>query len=62
LTTRLTIGAAQTGGTGGWVATEPAAKIQMMPNATNPVDVEITSLAASSSVTAELTLEFGEGI
>ena len=62
LTTRVTIGFAQTGGMGGWVATEPTAKIQMMPNATNPVDIEFTSLATSSSVTAEITAEFGEGI
>jgi hypothetical protein len=62
LLTRVTIGFAQTGGMGGWVATEPTAKIQMMPNATNPVDVEITSLASSASVTADLSLEFGEGI
>lgn len=62
LTTRVTIGFAQTGGMGGWVATEPTAKIQMMANATNPVDVEFTSLATSSSVTAEITAEFGEGI
>jgi hypothetical protein len=34
----------------------------MMPNAANPVDVEITSLANAASVTADLTVEFGEGI
>lgn len=62
LVTRVTVGFAQTGGMGGWVATEPTAKLQMMPNATNPVDVEFTSLASSASVTAELTVEFGEGI
>lgn len=62
LTTRVTIGFAQTGGMGGWVATEPTSKIQMMANATNPVDVEFTSLANAASVTAELTAEFGEGI
>lgn len=62
LLTRATIGFAQTGGMGGWVATEQANKIQLMPNATNPVDLEFTSLATASSVTAELTAEFGEGI
>ena len=62
LTPRVSIGFAQTGGMGGWVATEPTAKLQMMPNATNPVDMEFTSLATSASVTAELTVEFGEGV
>jgi hypothetical protein len=62
LTTRVTVGFAQTGGMGGWVATEPTNKIQMMPNATNPVDVEFTSLASSASVTFDQTVEFGEGI
>jgi hypothetical protein len=62
LLTRLTFGFAQTGGTGGWVAIEAKDKIQMMPGTTNPVDVEITSLATSVSVTFDLTVEFSEGI
>ena len=62
LVPRLTFGFAQTGGTGGWVAIEPKDKIQMMPAATNPVDVEITSLATTASVTFDLTAEFSEGI
>jgi hypothetical protein len=62
LVVRVTIGFAQTGGMGGWMANEPTAKIQMAPNGANPVDVEITSLATTASVTADLTLEFGEGI
>jgi hypothetical protein len=62
LVQRLTIGFAQTGGMGGWVATEPTAKFQMMPNATNPVDVELTSVASSASVNFDLTVELGEGI
>jgi hypothetical protein len=62
LTTRLTVGFAQTGGMGGWVAPEPTAKFQMMPNAANPVDAEIVSIASSTSVTADLTLGFGEGV
>jgi len=62
LVVRITIGFAQTGGMGGWVAVEPTAAIQMMPNSVNPVDVEITSLASSASVTADLTVEIGEGI
>lgn len=62
LTLRVGIGFAQTGGMGGWVATEPTNKIQMMANAANPVDLEFTSNASSNSVTADLTIEFGEGI
>lgn len=59
---RLTVGFAQTGGMGGYVPIVPTAAIQMMPNATNPVDVEITSDMASNSVTANITVDIGEGI
>lgn len=62
LTTRLSVGFAQTGGMGGYVPIVPTAAIQMMPNATNPVDVEVTSDAATASVTFDLTIDIGEGI
>lgn len=62
LTIRLTVGFAQTGGMGGYVPIVPTAAIQMMPNATNPVDLEITSDMASNSVTFGLTVDIGEGI
>jgi hypothetical protein len=62
LVTRVSIGFAQTGGMGGWVATEPTAKVQMMPNGTNPIDVEVTSIANGTTLPIELTAEFGEGI
>jgi hypothetical protein len=62
LTTRLSVGFAQTGGMGGYVPIVPQAAIQMMPNATNPVDVEITSDAATASVTFDATIDIGEGI
>jgi hypothetical protein len=62
LTVRTTVGFAQTGGQGGWIPLVPQDAFQMMPNALNPVDVEITSLAATASVTADLTLEIGEGV
>lgn len=61
LTNRLTIGFAQTGGMGGWVPTTPGDAFQMMPNLTNPVDVEFTSLATSASVPFDATIEFVEG-
>lgn len=62
LVTRLTVGMAQTGGMGGYVPIVPNAAVQMMPNATNPVDAEITSNCATASVTFDLTLDIGEGV
>lgn len=62
LTTRITVGFAQTGGMGGWVPITPQDAIQMMPSTINPVDVELTSLATAGSVTADSTLEIGEGV
>lgn len=59
---RATVGFAQTGGMGGWVATEPQAKIQMMPNTISPVDVSFYTVCNAASVTGDLTVEFGEGI
>lgn len=59
---RLSIGFAQTGGMGGYVPIVPGDAIQMMPNATNPVDVEFLSVASASSVTFDLTVEIGEGV
>lgn len=59
---RLSIGFAQTGGMGGWVALEPSAGLQMQPNAANPVDMEFVSDAASASVPFDLTVEFSEGV
>jgi hypothetical protein len=61
LVQRVSVGFAQTGGMGGWVALEPSAAIVMMPNATNPVDVEFTSVASAASVTFDATIEFSEG-
>jgi hypothetical protein len=62
LLVRLVAGFAQTGGQGGYVPIVPTAAIQMMPNATNPVDVEIDSIAATSSIAIDILLEIGEGI
>jgi hypothetical protein len=62
LNTRVSVGFAQTGGMGGWVATEPSAKIQMLANSANPVDVEMTSVATTASVTFDATVEFSEGM
>lgn len=62
LTVRMSVGFAQTGGMGGWIPITPQDAIQMMANATNPVDLEITSLASAASVTADMSVEFQEGI
>lgn len=62
LQTRMTVGFAQTGGMGGWIPIVPQDAIQLMPNATNPVDVELTNLASTATVTFDQTLEIGEGI
>lgn len=61
LATVLTVGFAQTGGMGGWVALENPAGIQMMANFTNPVDLEFGSLANAGSVLFDMTVEFSEG-
>lgn len=62
LVVRMSVGFAQTGGMGGYVPPLQQAAIQMMPNATNPVDVEVFSIAATSSIVFDLTLDIGEGI
>lgn len=61
LTQRLSIGFAQTGGSGGWNALEAPDAFQLMPNATNPVDVEFVSDASAASVTFDMTIDFSEG-
>jgi hypothetical protein len=62
LTIRMTVGFAQTGGMGGYIPITPQDGIQLQPNATNPVDVELTNLASSASVTGDMTLEITEGV
>jgi hypothetical protein len=62
LVQRVSIGWAQTGGMGGYVPITPQDAVQMMPNATNPIDVEVTSLAVGTSVPIDITLEIGEGV
>jgi hypothetical protein len=62
LTTRISIGFAQAGAMGGWAPRDSFAKVQMMANATNPVDIEFTSIASANSVPFDLTVEFSEGL
>lgn len=62
LVVRLAVGFAQTGGMGGYVPPVQQAAVQMMPNATNPVDVEITSIAATNTINFDLSVDIGEGV
>ena len=62
LLTRLAVGFAQTGGMGGYVPPTQQAAVQMMPGTTNPVDVEVTSIAATASIVFDLLLDIGEGV
>lgn len=59
---RESVGFAATGGMGGYVPIVPGAAIQMMPNATNPVDIEFTSICSQASVNFDMTVDFAEGI
>ena len=61
LLVRMSVGFAQTGGQGGFVPIVPGDALQMMANALNPVDVEITSIASSAAVPFDMTLGFLEG-
>lgn len=62
LLTRLAVGFAQTGGMGGYVPPTQQAAVQMIAGTTNPVDVEVTSLAATSSINFDLLVDIGEGV
>lgn len=62
---RLSVGMAQTGGMGGYVPLVPSMALQMIPNSTvtnQPSDFEFASIAASTSVSFDWTIDLGEGI
>lgn len=59
-TKRLSVGFAQTGGMGGWVAIEPDAAILLQPGGSAAGNLEFESLANAASVLADLTIEFSE--
>jgi hypothetical protein len=58
--THLSVGVAQTGGMGGWVALETDHAPAMLPNGGANGNMEIGSLANAASVTIEATAEFQE--
>lgn len=63
LVQRNAVGFAQTGGTGGLQPIMQQAAIQVVGGTTpNPVDIEFNSIAVSTSVPLEITLEIGEDI
>jgi hypothetical protein len=62
LVLRSSVGFAQTGGTGGLQPIQQQAAYQLMPNSTNPIDMEWTSIMASASIAIDITVETGEGI
>lgn len=60
-TVRLTVGLAQTGGTGGWVALEPSAAITLLANGGANGNGDIYSIANGTSVAIDFTAELSEG-
>lgn len=60
-TVRLTVGLAQTGGTGGWVALEPGAAVTLLQGAGANGNADVFSIANGTSVPIDFTLEFSEG-
>src|SRR5262245_13242872 len=60
-TVRLTVGLAQTGGTGGWVAIEPGAAISLLANGGANGNLDVYSIANGASVPIDFTVEHSEG-
>lgn len=58
---RASIGFAQTGGMGGWVAIEPDASIRLLSGGGANGNLEVSSLANAASIPVDITLEFSEG-
>lgn len=59
-TVHMTVGVAQTGGTGGWMALEPDHALQLLPNGGANGNADIYSIANAASVTLDFTVEFAE--
>lgn len=58
--TQLSVGVAQTGGMGGWVALEVDHALALLPNGGANGNMEIASMANSASVVVEITTEHQE--
>lgn len=61
LKVRDTVGFAATGGQAGITPVSPGDALRMMPNATNPIDVEFTTIAGVASIPFEYQIHFAEG-
>lgn len=59
-TQRVSVGFAQTGGMGGWVAIEPDAQITLSAGGGASGNMEITTIANAASVTFDYTAEVAE--
>jgi len=60
-TVRASVGWAQTGGMGGWVAIEPDAAVILTQGGGANGNMEISSLSNAASINVDLTVEFSEG-
>ena len=60
-TVRMTVGVAQTGGHGGWIALETSDAISLLPNGGANGNADVFSIANAASVTGDFTLGFNEG-
>lgn len=59
-TQRISIGFAQTGGMGGWVAIEPDAQVTLQSGGGANGNAEFTTIANAASVTFDYTIELAE--
>ena len=58
---RLGISVAQTGGGGAWTALEPSHAFQLLPNGGTSGNLDVFSIAPSTSQNFDLSVEFAEG-
>lgn len=61
LVNQVTVGLAQTGGQGAWVALEPDDGLYLSPNAGANGNLEIKSIANATSVPLDITVTHSEG-
>lgn len=57
---RMSVGVAQAGGMGGWMALEPDHALALLPNGGANGNADVFSIANATSVTLDFTLEIAE--